>query len=128
PTWAALSPRLTHTDQGVLTSIALPPTGGDTIFTASNDGEVARTTNGTSWTDISGDLPRPDQAINPGAKPFLTQVAFNPANPSEAWVTIGWLGVGQLWYTSNAGAPTGTHWVNLSGSGATALPAAPALS
>src|SRR5581483_1251915 len=32
------------------------------------------------------------------------------------------------WYTSNAGAPTGTHWVNLSGSGATALPAAPALS
>jgi hypothetical protein len=128
PTWAALSPRLTRTDRGVLTSIALPPTGGDTIFTTSSDGEVARTTNGTSWTDITGDLPRPDQATNPAVKPFLTQVAFNPANPSEAWVTIGWLGVGQLWYTSNAGAPSGTHWVNLSGSGATALPAAPALS
>ena len=112
----------------MLSSIALPPTGGDTIFTASNDGEVARTTNATNWTDITGNLPRPDQASNPAGKPFFTQVTFNPANPSQAWVTIGRVGVGQLWYTSNAGARTGTHWVNLSGAGSTALPLAPALS
>jgi photosystem II stability/assembly factor-like uncharacterized protein len=128
PTWTPISRRLTRTDQGVLSSIALPPTGGNTIFTASNDGEVARTTNATNWTDITGNLPRPDQAGNPAGKPFFTQVTFNPANPSQAWVTIGGLGVGQLWYTSNAGARTGTHWVDLSGAGATALPSAPALS
>ncbi len=127
-TWSAISGKLTLTDQGVLTSIALPPTGGDTIFTASNDGEVARTTDAKDWTDITGNLPQPDKATNPGGKPFFTQVTFNPANPSQAWVTIGQLGVGHLWYTSNAGAPTGTHWVDLSGTETTALPKAPALS
>ncbi len=112
----------------MLSSIAVSPAGGDTIFTASNDGEVARTTDAKNWRDITGDLPRLDNAFNPANRPFLTQVAFNPANPSEAWVTIGWLGVGQVWYTSNAGAPGRTHWVNLTGVGTTALPSAPAQS
>ena len=120
--WRRISGRLTRTTGGVISSIVLPPTGGKAIFTASNDGEVARTTDGANWTDITGDLPRPDQATDPANKPFLTQVTFNPGNPSQAWVTIGHLGVGQLWYTSNAGASTGTHWVNLSGVGTTALP------
>ena len=31
-------------------------------------------------------------------------------------------------WTSNAGTATGTHWINLSGAGTTALPSAPALS
>jgi hypothetical protein len=127
-TWVPISGRLTRTDRGVLSSIALPPTGGNTIFTASSDGEVARTTDAKNWIDVTGNLPRPDRASNPAGKPFFTQVAFNPANPSEAWVTIGQLGVGQLWYTSNAGAGNGTQWVNLSGNGTTALPSAPALS
>jgi hypothetical protein len=126
--WKTISGRLTRTHEGVLSWIALPPTGGNTILTTSDDGEVARTTNAKNWTDITGNLPRPDRATNPGRKPFFTQVIFNPANPSQAWVTIGQLGVGQLWYTSNAGARSGTHWVNLTGTGSTALPSAPALS
>ena len=126
-TWAPISGRLTHTDGGTLSSIALAPTGGDTIFTTSNDGEVARTTNAANWTDITGNLPRPDQALHFANKPFLTHVAFNRANSSQAWVTVGGLGVGQLFYTRNASAGNGTRWVNLSGSGATALPLAPAM-
>ncbi len=126
--WTPISGRLTRSAEGVLTSIALSPTGGDTIFTTSNDGEVARTTNARTWTDITGNLPRLERASNPGAKPFFTRVTFNPANASQAWVTIGWLGVGQVWYTSNAGARAGTRWVNLTGTGASALPTAPAMS
>jgi hypothetical protein len=126
--WSRISGLLTRTRRGRLSSIFLPATGGKTILTASTDGAVARTTDGANWTDITGDLPRPGRERNPVRQPFFTRVVFNPANPAQAWVTIGPLGVGQLWYTSNAGAPTGTHWVNLSGTGATALPAAPALS
>jgi hypothetical protein len=127
-TWTPISGPLIRTKTGVLSSIALPPTGGNTIFTASNDGEVARTTDAANWTDITGDLPRPDRAINPAHQSFFTQVTFNPANTSQAWVTVGRLLVGELWYTSNAGARTGTHWVDLSGTGTTALPDAPVLS
>jgi hypothetical protein len=127
-TWTPISGPLTRTEEGVLSSIALPPTGRNTIFTASSDGEVARTTDAANWTDITGGLPRPDRAINPVHQSFFTQVTFNPANSSQAWVTVGRLLVGELWYTSNAGARTGTHWVDLSGTGTTALPDAPALS
>jgi hypothetical protein len=125
-TTATLSNAATTTGERGLT------VGGATIFTASRDGEVARTTDGgKDWTDITGDLPTPDQATNPARKPFFTQVAVNPANSSQAWVTISYLGQGNLWYTSNAGRPAdegGTTWVNLSGTEDTALPSAPALS
>jgi hypothetical protein len=129
-TTATLSNAATTTGESTLT------VGGATIFTASQDGEVARTTDGgKDWTDITGDLPTPGQATDPfgwtSGKPFFTQVAVNPANSSQAWVTISYLGQGNLWYTSNAGRPAGeggTTWVNLSGTGDTALPSAPALS
>jgi hypothetical protein len=124
--WNSISDRLTADSFGYLTSIAV---AGATIYTASDDGRVFRTTNGgTSWTNITGDLPQPKATPFPSNEPFFTQVALNRDDPSQAWVTIGQLGAGQLFYTNNAGAATGTKWVNLSGTGDTALPDAPAQS
>jgi hypothetical protein len=45
-------------------------------------------------------------------------VAVNPTNTSEAWATIGAMGLGHVWHTTNGGAT----WVDISGSGATGVP------
>ena len=131
PTWNAISPRLTKFDQGYLSFIALPPTGGTTVFTTSNDGKVFRTTDTKTWTDVTGNLPQPSSSTtNPGLFPFLTSVTFNPTDSAEAWVTVGELGVGQVYHTTNADKGADTTWTNVTEGtdGTTALPTAPALS
>jgi hypothetical protein len=129
PTWKAISPALTKTTTGTLSFIALPPTGGNTIFTTSNDGAVFRTTDGTTWTDITGNLPGLSNSFtNPARKPFFTSVAFNPTNSAEAWVTAGVLGVGRVYHTLNADQGANTTWVDQTGTGGGVLPDAPVLS
>jgi hypothetical protein len=139
--WTPFSPRLTKTDFGTLSSISplssVAPTANKTIFTTSNDGEVARTNdnggpNGTGWKDITGNLPTTATTTNPAAtnaKPLFTSVTFNPTNAREAWVTVGALGNARpvgIWHTTNAGAATGTTWKDLAEG--TDLPNAPVLS
>jgi hypothetical protein len=135
PTWTRLGTQTLSPSRG-LSFIALPPSGGNTIFTTSIDGKVFRTTNAdkgasTTWTDVTGNLPQPSSSTsNPGFKPFLTSVAFNPANSAEALVSVGALGVGGVYHTTNADKGANTTWTNVSEGtkGGTSLPEFPVLS
>ena len=129
--WNVISPDLatgTAIPSGAdyLSRIAMGQQTGQTgiIFTGSEFGTVEMTTNdGGSWTDITGNLPTPTAAAYLFPNPWISGIAFNPANPQEAWVTLGGVGVPNVWHTTNAGA--GATWTSLGGSGASALPDAP---
>src|SRR5262249_47033259 len=56
---------------------------------------------------------------------WITSIAFNPANPQEAWVTIGGANGAPVWHTLNALATSGTTWSALQGSGAGNVPYPP---
>jgi hypothetical protein len=132
-TWTAISGDLTTGGTIVradhLTALTMGQQAGQTgiIYTGSLAGKVERTTNdGATWVDITGNLPA-FSFTNFVNLAWITSIAFNPANPQEAWVTIGGVGVPHVWHTANAGA-TPTTWTPMDGSGATAVPNAPVLS
>jgi hypothetical protein len=72
---------------GWVNAIAVAPSDGSRIYTASNDGQVWMTTDaGTSWREIDSSLP---PALS------LTSISVNPVNPND--ILIG------VWRTSNGG-------------------------
>jgi hypothetical protein len=71
----------------------------------------------TTWIDITGNLPASTAARLIG----IRKLTLNPANPSEAWVSITGKNIGHVWHTTNAGAPGGTNWADISGSGPTGI-------
>jgi hypothetical protein len=127
--WHSISGDLTLGGTDTLSMIVIGPPGAtSTIYTGSELGAVYQSTNGgASWTNVTGNLPTYDASHYLYPNPVVSGITFNPSNPSEAWVTNGEIGVGHVWHTTNAGAPGGTTWTDLSGGGASGLPDAPAL-
>jgi hypothetical protein len=121
--WTAISPDVTAGNGDFLSAVVIGPSGlTNFIFTGSNNGVVAMTSNGGgSWTNITGNLPAFSNANYVFPNPWVTNVAFNPANPSVAWVTLGAIGIHHVWHTTNVGAAGGTTWSTVDGSGSTAL-------
>ena len=128
--WAAISNALTNpsltlpfTDVIHTMSIGSGSTSG-TVMTGSWFGKVYEVTNGptataTSWVDATGNLPAYSTAQDSG-NAWITGVALNPLDRTEAWVTIGTLSGSRIWHTNNAGAVPGpTSWTDIS----TTLPA-----
>ncbi|MCC6650413.1 MAG: VCBS repeat-containing protein, partial [Candidatus Eisenbacteria bacterium] len=70
--------------------------------------------NGANWTNVdNGSTPLPNRIV--------TDIAVNPSNTNEVWVTFGGFNPSNVWFTSDGGST----WAARAGSGSTALPSAP---
>ena len=122
--WTAISGDLTSGTTissfgDTIASMSMGTTGHTgTVITGSRFGKVFLSTDATgvaaTWTDITGNLPVVSAANYDGVDPWISSVAVNSANPTEAWATIGGLNVGHFWHTTNAGS-TPTTWTDISG-------------
>lgn len=65
-----------------------------------------------TWTDV-------DDGINPLPDRYVTDIAINPNNSNEVWVTFGEYEADNVWFTSDGG----TTWFNKSGTAPYDLPA-----
>lgn len=87
----------------------------DVIWVGYEDGHVARTTNGTAgsptWTRLDN---------NPTALPnrYVTDIAINPNNNNQVFVTFGGYEANNVWFTNDGGS----NWVNRSGTAPNNLP------
>lgn len=96
------------------------------VLTGSQRGAVWRSIDGgNTWNNITGNLPLASGGGYVFPNPFVSGIAFNPANPSEVWVSNGGVGRGHIFHTLNAHTASPT-WTALDGSGAGAIPDAPA--
>jgi hypothetical protein len=127
--WSAISPPLLTPapppgENDVIASMTMGSTSGTaaTVWTGSYFGAVWRSSNATStsatWTNATGNLPAFSPTARVPGDAWISGVAVNPTNTTEAWVTIGALGVGHVWHTTNSG----TSWTDISGTGVTSVP------
>lgn len=127
--WPQISPDLTSGLAGDdLTALTLVP-GTETMFTGSKFGAVNMTTDGKTWTNITGNLPQPSTNPEVEGVPWIAQITYNPANVQELWLGRGdpYSASNNIYHTTNAGAAGGTTWTDISGSGGTALSQGPVL-
>jgi hypothetical protein len=127
--WTAISGAQTlSTDPPDDLGMIVTGPGTNVIFTGSKYGAVWRTVNGgANWTNITGNLPLATGGGFVFSNPFVSGIAYNPANPNEVWVSNGGVNRGHVFHTLNANAPSPT-WTAIDGTGPTALPNAPAFS
>ena len=121
PTWRAIR----DPGDSNISAIAVAPGNPDIIYVGQNDGKVARTLNGTAadptWTYIDDNTlgshdPFPDR--------YITRIVIDPNDYHIVYVTLGGFASDNLWRTENAEQTLPT-WNVITGSGASALPAAP---
>ena len=109
--------------QDVIASMVMGAAAGSvkTAFAASYYGALwmnANTDTGAAgWTQINGNLPAFDATRHVPGDGWITGIAVNDSNTSEAWVTLGAVNIGHVWHTTNGGA----SWTDLSGTGVTGL-------
>src|SRR5260370_11402644 len=112
--WSAISPSLATATppSGALDVIASMTMGSTvatagTVWTGSYFGAVWKSSNatgvGATWANATSNLPAFSLPAHVPGDPWISGVAVNPANTSEAWVTIGRLGIGHVWHTTNGG-------------------------
>lgn len=111
PTWRAIKPP--HPEDGnYISAIAVAKGNSDVIWTAHNNGEIFRTSNGTAatpvWTQVSS-------ATTPAR--FVTRIYIDNDNANRVYATFGGYTAGNLWRTTDNGA----NWTDISG----VLPQAP---
>lgn len=109
--WSAI--RGTVTGDPQCSAIDIAETNSNVIWVGYTDGHVAGTTSGgSSWTRFDN---------NPTALPnrYVTDIAINPFNSSEVFVTFGGYETDSVWYTSDGGA----NWVQRTGTAPYDLPA-----
>jgi hypothetical protein len=126
--WTPISPNVTTgnvtpgscfaANNDCIASMATAP-GGNIVMTGSFFGAVWLSTTAQTgapvFTNITGNLPAFNGAHFVGS-PWISGVAFNASNPSEAWVTIASdTTIGRIWHTTNAGAAGGTTWTDITG-------------
>ena len=108
-TWTAISPDLSKTGTGTVTTIGVAPTDPKTIYVGLNDGNVKVTRDsGTTWTTAITGLPNRS----------ITQIIVDEADPSTAYLTNSGFGTPHVWRTTDGGG----SWASISGD----LPNAPA--
>ena len=100
---------------GFLLTIAGAPTDPNIIYTGGSDGQLWMTTDGGNrWRAIhTGSPSLPNRAI--------TEIAVHPTNPYKIYVVLGGTGTPHVYRCDNT-LSNPVQWVDISGSGATALP------
>ena len=114
PTWASIKSG-TGSD---ISAIAVAPGNSNICWVGHNNGDVYFATNCTNatptWTKVDA---------NATALPnrFVQRITIDPNDTNRVYVAFGGYSANNLWRTANSG----TAWASVSGSGPTALPAAP---
>ncbi len=114
PAWAAV--KAPTAAGNYISAIAVTPGNSNTVWVGHNNGQLYKTTNGTSATptwNASGAGTLPNR--------FITRVRVDPTDPNTVYVIYGGFSAGNVWKTTNGG----TSWASASGSGVTGLPAVP---
>ncbi|MCG3128652.1 MAG: hypothetical protein CHACPFDD_03541 [Phycisphaerae bacterium] len=85
----------------------------NTIWVGYKDGRISRTDGGSvfSWVDVDANGPLPNRVV--------TDIAINPQDPDQVFVTLGGYQYDTVWFTDDAGAT----WQQRTGSGENTLPA-----
>jgi photosystem II stability/assembly factor-like uncharacterized protein len=100
--WATMSPDLSKTGTGTITTIGVSPTDATVLYAGLNDGNVAVTRDsGATWSTIATGLP--NRAI--------TQIVVDEVDPKTAYLTNSGFGAPHVWRTTDGGAT----WTNISG-------------
>lgn len=101
---------------GSVRSIATSPASASRIYTGATNGDVYMTENGgNTWTQI-------DTGVTSLPNRQITYIDVHPANPDDILVTVSGSGAGHLWRCTNPRAGAARTWVDVSGTGSTALP------
>jgi hypothetical protein len=101
-----------------ISAIAIEPGDSDVIWVGHNNGQVFKTTNGTSasptWNDVD---------LGPQTLPsrFVGRIGIDPLDTDRVYVCFYGYTADNLWLTEDGGAT----WNSASGSGATGLPQTP---
>ena len=113
--------RIRQPANDVALALAVAPSNSDVIWVTQADGAVAKTETATSvtpsWTMVH-DL----NSIDPLPKRNATGVYIDPNNSAIVYLTFGGYTTGNVWRTTDGGS----SWTNISGTGLTGLPPAPA--
>jgi hypothetical protein len=103
-----------------ISAIAVAPGNSDIIWVGHNDGRIYKTVNGTSasptWNAVDD-----NSGTNPLPARYIGRILIDPADSNKVYVAQGGFAANNLQRTLNGG----TSFSSASGSGATALPAAP---
>ncbi len=114
PSWGSVKPPTTGNAE--ISAITVQAGNADVLWVGHTNGDVYRTTDGTSasptWTQLDG-------ATLPNR--YVFRIAIDPTSPAIAYVALGGFSQPNVWRTMDAGAT----WTAASGTGATQLPAAP---
>lgn len=114
--WSAISPEFAT----AISAIAVAPGNSDIIWVGLNNGEIHRTSNGTSasptWTAVDNNA-----GINPLPNRYPTRILLDAADGSVAYVCLGGFSPDNVYKTVDGGAT----WMDITGSGPTGLPHAP---
>jgi photosystem II stability/assembly factor-like uncharacterized protein len=102
--WLVISGDLTATSSGAIRSLAIAPSNGQTIWAATNDGNVQVTFNdGAAWQLVLTELP--------GWRRLMRQIFVDPLDNTSAYLAGSRFGVDQVLRTSDAGQT----WMALDG-------------
>jgi len=116
PQWAVI--KAPTTGNSNINTIAVAPGNSDIVWVGHNNGDVYVTTDGTAvnptWTKVDGNA-----VALPGRT--ATRVVVDPGNSNIAYASFGGFNSNNVWRTTDLGA----SWTQVTGSGGTALPAAP---
>lgn len=116
PTWATIKAPIAGNDP--ISAVAVAKGNSDIIWVGHNGGNLYMTTNGTAgsptWT-------RRDNTSPSLPNRFITRIAIDPNNANIVYVTFGGFNSDNVWRTTDAGA----NWTQVTGTGASSLPAAP---
>lgn len=116
-TW---TPRLGNTSlaSGTIRAIAVAPSRSQRLYFGGSPEIYSSDDSGSTWTRIDSGTPAlPNRAV--------TDIDVHPTTPTDILVTLSGTGSGHLWRLANTDAGTRV-WVDVSGSGSTALPDVPA--
>lgn len=114
--WSSIKPSI----GSPISAIAVAKGNSDIVWVGHNNGQIFKTTNGTSpnptWTPVDNNA-----LVNPLPDRYIGRILVDPGNSEKVFVGIGGFEANNLQVTVDGG----TSWTSASGSGATALPAAP---
>ena len=96
-------------------ALAIGADSANDIWAGYTDGTISHTINNdvTQWIDVQG-----NSATHPPAR-WITDIAINPKNANQVFVTVGGGGSDSVWFTQD----NGLSWQQRTGNGTASLPA-----
>ncbi len=101
-----------------ISAIAVLEGNADVVWVGHNNGDVYKTTNGTSATPTWVKM---DDGANPLPNRYVTRITLDKTDTNKIYVTFGGFSTDNVWMTAN----NGTNWSDRTGSGVTGLPDVP---